>query len=478
MPESLLLAMNAIVQENLEEFVSIDIRAAFLNGKIEREVYVRPPKDLRKPGKLWRLNKLLYGINDASRGFWKLVKNLFKELGLVPVAGDEAFYQKREEGKLVCVCITHVDDFTVGSTTTFLKTLIDSLNNKLKISKVEKNEFRVTGIDFKRTENGEINLDMQAYADSLEPIKEFRKVADTQTLTSIEQKIYRKLTGRLSWLANNVRPDICYNVLQLSKKSHSPTMADLKQINKVIEKIKNKPNKISVKQLGKKEDLKILAVTDASYKPGEKSISGQIIMLGNTKNEKANILYWKSKQIDRVCESSKDAECRSLSIIIDSARFLTDQLESVMFGKTRRNLKIEIYTDNVPNLQSIASTKQVQVKLLRNAFASFRQNLETGDIDSYSWLDAQDMIADVLTKDKNTTKNQDDKLDELIQKNEFKRSEKKHNLVKFEREEILFKNQREKTRKIDDAWMKRNSDDAETFFMKLKDWLSDKFSDA
>ena len=80
-----------------------------------------------------------------------------------------------------------------------------------------------------------------------------------------------------------------------------------------------------------------------------------------------------------------------------------------------------------------------------------------GDIESYSWLDAKDMIADVLTKDKNTTKDQDDKLDELIQENKFRRSKMKQNLVTYEREEILLKNPKEKTRKIDDIWMKRST---------------------
>ena len=114
MRESFKLVMNIVVQEEFEILASIDIKAAFLNGKIERDVHIRPPKDLLKPGKLWKLNKLLYGMNDASRGFWKLVKNIFKDLGLIPVAGDEAFYQKRENGKLVASVITMLMTFRLG----------------------------------------------------------------------------------------------------------------------------------------------------------------------------------------------------------------------------------------------------------------------------------------------------------------------------------------------------------------------------
>ena len=37
---------------------SIDIRAAFLQAKcLDREVYLEPPKDIKKEGKLWLLKK-------------------------------------------------------------------------------------------------------------------------------------------------------------------------------------------------------------------------------------------------------------------------------------------------------------------------------------------------------------------------------------------------------------------------------------
>ena len=55
-----------------EEFyiVSVDIRAAFLQSKeLTREVFVVPPKDVVTEGKLWKLKKPLYGLNDTSRRF-------------------------------------------------------------------------------------------------------------------------------------------------------------------------------------------------------------------------------------------------------------------------------------------------------------------------------------------------------------------------------------------------------------------------
>ena len=84
------------------EFRKIDIRAAFLQAKqLDRDVFLRPPKDIRKEGIILKLKKPLYGLNDASRKFWLRVKNILKELGLRKLNGDEAVYNKlNEEGNL------------------------------------------------------------------------------------------------------------------------------------------------------------------------------------------------------------------------------------------------------------------------------------------------------------------------------------------------------------------------------------------
>ena len=62
---------------------SIYIRGAFLQAKdLDRDVYLMPPKDVRKEGYIWKLKKPLYGLNDALGKFWLKVKNLFSEMGL------------------------------------------------------------------------------------------------------------------------------------------------------------------------------------------------------------------------------------------------------------------------------------------------------------------------------------------------------------------------------------------------------------
>merc|ERR1711867_396479 len=50
------------------KIVSMDIRAAFLQAKtLDREVFVRPPPDQEKEGRIWKLLKPLDGWDNASR---------------------------------------------------------------------------------------------------------------------------------------------------------------------------------------------------------------------------------------------------------------------------------------------------------------------------------------------------------------------------------------------------------------------------
>jgi hypothetical protein len=57
----------------IEDFLMqvMDIRAAFLqSNKVDREIYLELPKDVKKYGIIWKIKKTLYGFNDASRKFW------------------------------------------------------------------------------------------------------------------------------------------------------------------------------------------------------------------------------------------------------------------------------------------------------------------------------------------------------------------------------------------------------------------------
>ena len=89
----------------------MDITNAYLQGKeITRDVFVEPPSDYKKEGKIWKLKKTVYGTYDGSRNFYLSVDETLRKLGCKKVTGEEALYTFHDEnGRLAGMVGIHVD---------------------------------------------------------------------------------------------------------------------------------------------------------------------------------------------------------------------------------------------------------------------------------------------------------------------------------------------------------------------------------
>ena len=380
---------------------SMDITGAFLQAdKLDREVLLKPPLDVRKekPGILWRLIKPLYGLDDSSRKFYLRVKRLFLKNNMQLLPSDNAYFYYRMEGKLVGQVVIHVDDFFYAGTDYFLTWFESMITENLKVSKVEHGIFRFTGVDI-RQEEQKIIVSMDAYADSMHPIADFRKGDNSEALNEIELKVFRKYTGKLLWLAENCRPDLSFMANHLSKKSHNATLSDLKYVNKVLKKMRERSNEVVYSRVGDKEELVVRSMSDASYLKVKESVGGSLAMLSNKNNNKTVPLYWKSKRITKICTSTKDAETHALFKNVADAAFVASNVETLLFGDVKQRIKVETYIDSNPLLESIASTRIVENKFLVSEINALKRLLEDGVVDNFTWVRTEDQLADVLTKD-------------------------------------------------------------------------------
>ena len=148
----------------------------------------------------------------------------------------------------------------------------------------------------------------------------------------------------------------------MSKKNQGAIVSDLRDINRVLKRVHEKESKIKYRHLGDKDDLVIIGLGDASYKQDDKAIGGVILLLANSLFTKASPIYWKSKQIDQVCHSSKDAETLNLIKMVDDAVLTSRQLELLLYGNIMNRIPVYLFTDSESTLESIASTKQITTK--------------------------------------------------------------------------------------------------------------------
>ena len=198
-------------------------------------------------------------------------------------------------------------------------------------------------------------VSMDSYVDSLEEIPLVPGRKKKESLDEKELKLFCKATGKIGWLATNCRPDLTFNSIKMSMKGNDASVEDLKYANSVIKKAKGKVSKVSYKisktTNSRDEDsleLVIYGMGDASYKAGEKAIGGQLILIGDKKAETVMPIFWKSKIIQKVCKSPKDAETINMGILADIARYTADKVEQLLsLEKDKKKVKVKLFTDSL-----------------------------------------------------------------------------------------------------------------------------------
>ena len=80
---------------------SSDVTAAFLQGeKLTRDVFVVPPSEVQEDGKLWKLVKPVYGLDDACRNFYLKAAQKLIEFGCKRSKYDSALFLYFVGGRL------------------------------------------------------------------------------------------------------------------------------------------------------------------------------------------------------------------------------------------------------------------------------------------------------------------------------------------------------------------------------------------
>ena len=399
--DSCKLFLSICANENFR-IMSLDVTSAFLQGRpLGRDVFVQSPQEARKPGVIWKLKKTCYGLYDASRSWYFAVKEQICKLGMKTLSGDSSFFYLQKDGKLIGICIIHVDDFLIGGSEEFHEIIKKSLMTKFTFGKVENRKFKFTGLNIEQRNDGTIYIDQNEYIQSLQPIDIEKAVDKNQKLSKKKFTEYRALTGQLSWAAENTRPDICFDVRELSTRNKEASYGDLKKANKVLKKAQKENVAIKYSQLGKLDELKVLAYTDSSYRNDAekvKSVGGRYIALANSKGV-VSPLAWKSKTIQQVCKSVKTAETRSLERGLEDSIYLARMLKEIFTGKvSEAQIPVEVRTDSKTLIDSIASTKQVDEKTIRHLIAWIKEQKEESKVQRIDWVCSEEMVADVFTK--------------------------------------------------------------------------------
>ena len=73
-------------------------------------------------------------------------------------------------------------------------------------------------------------------------------------------------------MAANTRPDLAIYTLELEKRQKKAMIKDLREINRVLKKVKEKESKVLFSKIEEKYELSVIGVSDASYHYDDKSV--------------------------------------------------------------------------------------------------------------------------------------------------------------------------------------------------------------
>ncbi|GJW43068.1 retrovirus-related pol polyprotein from transposon TNT 1-94 [Tanacetum coccineum] len=96
----------------------MDVKSAFLHGKIKEEVYVCQPPRFEDPDfldKVYKVEKALYGLHQAPRAWYETLSTYLLDNGFQRGKIDNTLFIKSHKGDILLVQV-YVDDIIFGST--------------------------------------------------------------------------------------------------------------------------------------------------------------------------------------------------------------------------------------------------------------------------------------------------------------------------------------------------------------------------
>ena len=326
----------------------LDIKTAFLYADIDKEnIYVRPPPGVTRttPGKVWKLNKSLYGLKQSPRLWHEKISKTLCDDKFENLHGDPTCYSRGEGATQVIICL-FVDDILV-----FSESL--DLINRVKARLVK--EYTLTDVgQVSRYLNMQIHYDRkkgvlmieqeQYITDKLEefnmsdcksaptPLPAGCKLSTidcpqvgSQEWTDMQLLPYRRLIGSLMYLSGTTRPDLAFAMSQLSRFNNNPGKAHWNAALHVLKYLKGTKT-VGLRYDKGNSNFDLCGYCDSDYAgcPDTcRSTGGFVFKLSGC------AITWGAKRQTSVAQSSSEAEYVSTGVAALEATWLREFLEEL-----------------------------------------------------------------------------------------------------------------------------------------------------
>ncbi|GJU15575.1 putative ribonuclease H-like domain-containing protein [Tanacetum coccineum] len=308
---------------SFKDFVvyQMDVKSAFLYGKIEEEVYVcQPPgfEDPDFPDRVYKVEKALYGLHQAPRAWYETLSTYLLDNGFQRGKIDKTLFIRRDKGDILLVQDCNKAE---GGW--------EYLSNKTSYRLIILKKFGFT--------------DVKTASTPMETQKPLLKDEDGE---EVDVHLYRSMIGSLMYLTSS-RPDIMFAVCACARYQVNPKVSHLHAVKRIFRYLKGQP------KLGlwypKDSPFDLVAYTDSDYAGASldrKSTTGGCQFLG------CRLISWQCKKQIVVANSTTEAEYVAASSCCGQVLWIQNQLLDYGDSNEKKLIQmIKIHTDkNVADL--------------------------------------------------------------------------------------------------------------------------------
>lgn len=390
---------------------TIDIEGAFLNATLPSAQYAYSIPGLETAnGRIYRIEKSIYGLKEAPRLFSKLLGECLRDQDLEQSQYDKClWYDPKRKGRQKVLIAVHVDDLLVTAPEGYAEELVTKLKEhkhglKAKLSLLDTFLGRSYMWDKGKEE---INISMERYIENMvkkfnpnsygttlpySPSVKLKKVEDDKQIDPKEFNL-REVVGRSIFLSAT-RYDIKYAVNRLSRHLNSYGEEHRKEAEKLVKYLyRTKSLSMSIRKSDLK-NLKLRIECDSSWN-GEldnnrRSTSGWILFLDNI------VIDTECRTDKAVSKSTAEAELRAISAATTEVIYVRKLLKDIgveLSGDT------ELYNDSETALTTVLKEGS-DTNFSRNvgvAVAYVQEAIANNEV-SYHYINTKDNRADILTK--------------------------------------------------------------------------------
>lgn len=386
------------------EIIHMDVKSAFLNGKIKSQVYMKQPSGLDdKSGRVCFLHKAIYGLKESPRCWYESLDKYLINKAFVRSKFDQCLYRRNNGNNLVFILL-YVDDLLLIGAPSLVEETKEMLRSRFEMSE-EGSVHRFLGINISRKE-GKIVLNQSDYIDKL--LQRFNMVDCSGAPTPMEPKLnlvidegdkehaskfpYRELLGCLSYVMLTTRPDLSFAVNYFSRFQENPTTELTKHLKRILRFLKSTKNlSLVYSRTVDSETPPLVGYADSNYATDQdrKSTSGYLFKCFG------NIVSWCTKKQTVTALSTAEAEYIALTAATQEGLWLRNMLNELLHLQVSY---VQLYEDNQSaiaiskNVENVKRSKHIDVR-----FYFLKEKVDDGEI-KIEYIPSKLQPADVLTK--------------------------------------------------------------------------------